>query len=217
MAVFLWSLWWEGAFCWWWEGAFRWWWDGAISAGHHGQRPRPLPVSHRDPFSHPPLDFLPTTPQSHSDDAVPIRWQCPQAVTTRVFTTKSDVYSYGVLLYEIFSGGATPYASLPTALVLQAVQAGQRLPRPRADTEEDIVALIRDCTQGDVGKRPSMAHVYSRLSPETLLFVPGRAARDTGAPKGGSGGDVPLAVVDTGAAASAATANDDRSAGESSL
>ena len=118
---------------------------------------------------------------------------------------------------EIFSGGATPYASLPTTLVLQAVQAGQRLPRPRADTDEDIVSLIRDCTQGEVAKRPSMAHVYSRLSPETLLFVPGRAARHIRSQEGGRGDDLPLALVDADLVESLAVRSGDEDVDESSL
>ena len=111
----------------------------------------------------PPLPWL-LTVQSTSDDAVPIRWQCPEAVTTRVYTAKSDVYSFGVLLYEIYSGGATPYAELATAEVIRFVQAGQRLRQPRPDTPADIVALMRECTSSSVASRPSMQTVMARLT-----------------------------------------------------
>lgn len=94
---------------------------------------------------------------------MPIRWHCPTAVLTRVYTTKSDVYSFGVLLYEIYSGGATPFGKLLTAEVLQAVQAGERLARPRQDAPEDMVVLMRQCTTLDVAQRPSMASVHARL------------------------------------------------------
>jgi serine/threonine protein kinase len=112
----------------------------------------------------PPTPLHAVISQSRSDDAVPIRWQCPEAVKTRVYTTKSDVYSYGVLLYEIFSGGATPFASLSTGEVMRAVTAGQRLARPRRDTPEDIVELLRDCTQLKVAQRPSIGVALERLS-----------------------------------------------------
>lgn len=101
--------------------------------------------------------------QSTSDDAVPIRWQCPLAVETRVYTAKSDVYSFGVLLFEIYSGGSTPYASLVTGEVIKAVRAGERLAMPRADTPLDIIALMRQCTQLSPALRPSMATIHAKL------------------------------------------------------
>ena len=100
---------------------------------------------------------------------MPIRWQCPQAVTTRVYTAKSDVYSFGVLLYEIYSGGATPFGQLRAMEVLRAVKAGEVLSRPRADTPEDVVGLMRQCTRLDVGSRPSMATVHAQLTGTWLL------------------------------------------------
>ena len=111
------------------------------------------------------LTLSPFVPQSrHDDEAVPIRWQCPQAVTTRVYTAKSDVYSFGVLLYEIYSGGATPYGRLAGSEVLQMVKAGERLARPSATMAEDVFALMRACTALSVSQRPSMTTVHSRLA-----------------------------------------------------
>ena len=95
---------------------------------------------------------------------MPIRWQCPEAVATRMYTSKSDVYSFGVLLYEVFSGGATPYGDLANAEVLPMVRAGHRLQRPSHDTPDDVVALMRACTAAAPGERPSMAAVRKRLA-----------------------------------------------------
>jgi serine/threonine protein kinase len=77
------------------------------------------------------------------DDAIPIRWQCPEAVLGRVYTAKSDVYSYGVLLFEIYSGGATPFSNLAASEVLRVVKAGHRLARPRTDRAEEMFVLMR--------------------------------------------------------------------------
>ena len=118
--------------------------------------------------------------RSQSDDAVPLRWQCPEAIATRVYTAKSDVYSYGVLLYEIYSGGATPFGQLRSVEVLRAVKAGEVLSRPRADTPEDVVGLMRQCTRLDVGSRPSMATVHAQLTGAWLVDNP--VAGRTGEP-----------------------------------
>ena len=93
-----------------------------------------------------------------------------------MYTTKSDVYSYGVLLYEIFSDGATPHAAVPTSEVLRAVEAGERLARPSSETPDAILDLIRACTQLTVAHRPSMASVDKQLSATPLLFVSNPAA-----------------------------------------
>jgi len=95
---------------------------------------------------------------------VPIRWQCPEAVLTRVYTAKSDVYSFGVLLYEMYSGGGTPFSNLAASEVLAMVKAGERLARPSADMAKDMLDLMRTCTGLSVGQRPSMATVHVRLS-----------------------------------------------------
>lgn len=94
---------------------------------------------------------------------MPLRWACPVAVRTRVYTAKSDVYSYGVVLWEIFAGGAKPYPGLMTAEVQAAVEAGHRLPPPSNGTPAAVVQLIRDCTQMAVALRPSMQTVCQRL------------------------------------------------------
>jgi hypothetical protein len=59
---------------------------------------------------------------------------------------------------------------------MRAVLAGERLARPHPDTPEDLVELIRDCTQLNVTQRPSMGRVQEQLSSAPLLFVPGPAA-----------------------------------------
>ena len=99
---------------------------------------------------------------------MPIRWQCPVAVSGRSYTAKSDVYSFGVLVWEIFSGGGTPFAELTATEVLAAVRAGHRLTRPSPTTSETVVALIRQCTTMEVNARPSMVEVQHRLTPVVM-------------------------------------------------
>jgi hypothetical protein len=81
-----------------------------------------------------------------------------------VYTAKSDVYSFGVLLFEIYSDGARPYGHLAAGDVVRAVQAGEILARPQADTPDDIVQLMRSCTSLAVNKRPTMATIHGQLA-----------------------------------------------------
>ena len=119
---------------------------------------------------------------------MPLRWQCPEAIATRVYTAKSDVYSYGVLLYEIYSGGATPFGQLRSVEVLRAVKAGEVLARPAPDTPDDMMALMRLCTRLAVGARPSMATVYAKLTGTWLLdeVPPGGVEGNRVEPRGGA-------------------------------
>lgn len=81
-----------------------------------------------------------------------------------MYTAKSDVYGFGVLLYEIYSGGSTPFANLQTSEVIRMVQAGERLARPSVVMDESIFALMRACTALNVGGRPSTTTVLACLS-----------------------------------------------------
>lgn len=95
---------------------------------------------------------------------MPLRWQCPLANTTRVYMTKSDTYSFGVMLWEIFSEGGTPFSELVASEVTAAVLAGHRLKRPSIAVDDRVMDLMRECTRvPDVALRPSMAVVAGRL------------------------------------------------------
>lgn len=125
--------------------------------------------------------------QSASEEAVPLRWQCPLAVESRVYTSKADVYSFGVLLFEVFSNGKTPYAELAAAEVLPMVRAGHRLERPSPTTPQGILELIRECTQMAVVRRPAMAVVRQWLEQAVRDSNVRRAFCDGGGGGGGAG------------------------------
>ncbi|KAE9413845.1 hypothetical protein Angca_003729, partial [Angiostrongylus cantonensis] len=61
---------------------------------------------------------------------LPIRWLAPEVMTTATYSTKSDVFSFGVLLWEIYSGGEMPYKGMAAAKVNAQVTSGHRLTAP---------------------------------------------------------------------------------------
>ena len=62
--------------------------------------------------------------------ALPVRWTAPEALEEQIFTEKSDVWSFGVLLYEIWTNGALPYEGMSERKVWVEVVGGYRMPVP---------------------------------------------------------------------------------------
>ena len=100
-----------------------------------------------------------------NDDAVPIRWQCPLAVESRIYTTKSDIYSFGVLMWEIYNAGATPFGGLLASEVLLKAKRGHRLRWVGASNyaPEEIKILVQSCTSMNPQERPTISWLTKRL------------------------------------------------------
>lgn len=109
--------------------------------------------------------------RQRSDDAVPIKWQCPVSIKTRTYTVKSDVYSFGVLLWEVLALGASPYPKLSAMEALRAASNGERLPQPHPDAPEAALGLLRTCMGLDVPARPPMADVVRRLEAQLAALM----------------------------------------------
>ena len=60
-----------------------------------------------------------------------VKWTAPEALLFYKFTVKSDVWSFGILLYEIITYGRFPYPGLPNAEVIQIITQGYRMPPPK--------------------------------------------------------------------------------------
>ncbi|XP_019758876.1 fibroblast growth factor receptor homolog 1 isoform X2 [Dendroctonus ponderosae] len=94
-----------------------------------------------------------------SDGRLPVKWMAPEALFHRVYTTQSDVWSYGILLWEIMTMGGTPYPSVPSVEKLfQLLRNGHRMEKPPC-CSTDIYLLMRDCWCYEPYNRP----VFSKL------------------------------------------------------
>lgn len=90
---------------------------------------------------------------------MPIQWSAPEALRHKRFSTKTDVWSYGVLLWEIFSGGEEPYDGLTGPELRSYVESGGRLSKPRA-CPDSIYAFMRRCWAADSTDRPSFKEIF---------------------------------------------------------
>lgn len=97
---------------------------------------------------------------------LPIRWSPIEALEQNKFTSASDVWSFGVVVYEIFSGAAKPYAKLTNQEVWLKVKAGFRLPKPPDCPEVVYKSIMRQCWASRPADRPTFATLVTLIDSE---------------------------------------------------
>ncbi|XP_053559248.1 ephrin type-A receptor 5 isoform X3 [Bombina bombina] len=93
---------------------------------------------------------------------IPIRWTAPEAIAFRKFTSASDAWSYGIVMWEVISYGERPYWEMTNQDVIKAVEEGYRLPSPM-DCPAALYQLMLDCWQKDRNSRPKFEEIVSML------------------------------------------------------
>jgi c-src tyrosine kinase len=93
----------------------------------------------------------------------PIKWTAPEALRRNEFTTKSDVWSYGILLWELYSYGRVPYPRVSFNDVVSHVEKGYRMDAPDGCPEE-IYAIMKKCWNIEPRGRPSFEEIVKMLS-----------------------------------------------------
>uniref|UniRef100_A0A8D0CIF2 receptor protein-tyrosine kinase n=1 Tax=Scleropages formosus TaxID=113540 RepID=A0A8D0CIF2_SCLFO len=106
---------------------------------------------------------------------IPIRWTAPEAIAFRKFTSASDVWSYGIVMWEVMSFGERPYWDMSNQDVINAIEQDYRLPPP-PDCPTFLHQLMLDCWQKDRAARPRFAAIVSALdklirNPASLKIV----------------------------------------------
>lgn len=111
---------------------------------------------------------------------IPIRWTAPEAIAFRKFTSASDVWSYGIVMWEVMSFGERPYWDMSNQDVINAIEQDYRLPPP-PDCPTHLHQLMLDCWQKDRSARPRFSDLVSALdklirNPASLKIVAQDAA-----------------------------------------
>ncbi|XP_008284517.1 tyrosine-protein kinase Lyn isoform X2 [Stegastes partitus] len=92
----------------------------------------------------------------------PIKWTAPEAINYGTFTIKSDMWSFGVLLYEIITYGKIPYPGMTKGEVMSSVQRGYRMPQPD-NCPAELYDIMMSCWKNRPEDRPTFDYMQSVL------------------------------------------------------
>ncbi|TNN17048.1 Tyrosine-protein kinase SYK, partial [Schistosoma japonicum] len=108
----------------------------------------------------------------------PLKWYAPECIYYFRFDSKSDVWSYGITLWEVYSYGERPYRDMKGAQILAMLDQGLRLSRP-SRCPESIYSVMQQCWNFEGVHRPTFAElvlIISRIlrampSPQTNICI----------------------------------------------
>ncbi|XP_001952482.1 tyrosine-protein kinase CSK [Acyrthosiphon pisum] len=101
---------------------------------------------------------------------LPIKWTAPEALRQGVFSNKSDMWSFGVLLWEIYSFGRVPYSRIPLIDVVKHVEKGYRMEAPECCPPE-IYEIMRQAWDLFPERRPTFKDVKTKLAQLKVVTI----------------------------------------------
>uniref|UniRef100_A0A8C6LA36 receptor protein-tyrosine kinase n=1 Tax=Nothobranchius furzeri TaxID=105023 RepID=A0A8C6LA36_NOTFU len=121
------------------------------------------------------LEDEPEGTYTTSGGKIPIRWTAPEAIAYRKFTSASDVWSFGIVMWEVMAFGERPYWDMSNHEVMKAINEAFRLPAPM-DCPSAVYQLMLQCWLQDRSKRPRFGDIVSLLdkllrSPDSLKTI----------------------------------------------
>merc|ERR1711936_1215658 len=93
---------------------------------------------------------------------IPIKWTAPEALNYGKYTSLCDVWSFGVLAWEIFSKGGTPYQGMTNTRARELIDSGYRMPAPDG-TPDEVYQLMLRCWQYEPEDRPHFAEIHATV------------------------------------------------------
>jgi len=93
---------------------------------------------------------------------IPIKWTAPEALNYGKYTSLCDVWSFGVLAWEIFSKGGTPYQGMTNTRARELIDSGYRMPAPEG-TPDEVYQLMLRCWQYEPEDRPHFNEIHASV------------------------------------------------------
>uniref|UniRef100_A0A803VA73 Tyrosine-protein kinase Mer n=1 Tax=Ficedula albicollis TaxID=59894 RepID=A0A803VA73_FICAL len=106
---------------------------------------------------------------------MPVKWIALESLADRVYTTKSDVWAFGVTMWEIATRGMTPYPGVQNHEIYEYLFHGQRLKKPE-DCLDELYEIMSDCWRADPATRPTFSQLKAQLE-KLLENLPSAKAR----------------------------------------
>ena len=107
-----------------------------------------------------------------TNSALPIRWMAVESLTDQNFSSASDVWSFGVLMWELFNPRLSPYHEMTSnAQVIAGIVAGKRLEIPQ-QCPKAVAQVMRTCWIPNHTKRPSFLVIVNLLQHSMMQMEP---------------------------------------------
>ncbi|NXX98720.1 RON protein, partial [Centropus bengalensis] len=100
--------------------------------------------------------------RQHRHARLPVKWMALESLQTQKFTTKSDVWSFGVLMWELLTRGASPYAAVDPYDMARYLRRGRRLPQP-CHCPDTLYEVMLSCWAPAPEDRPSFTGLVGKL------------------------------------------------------
>lgn len=97
-----------------------------------------------------------------TDGRLPVKWMAIEALFDRVYTTQSDIWSFGILAWEIVTFGGSPYPGIALEKLFDLLKQGYRMERPLNCTD-DMYTLMLNCWKEIPSKRPTFSQLIEDL------------------------------------------------------
>ncbi|XP_068195675.1 tyrosine-protein kinase receptor TYRO3 [Antennarius striatus] len=103
---------------------------------------------------------------------LPVKWIALESLADNVYTTQTDVWAFGVTMWEIMTRGQTPYPGVENSEIYEYLIKGERLKKP-PDCRDDIYEIMHSCWSPVPKCRPSFQHLVAQLESLCLSLTPG--------------------------------------------
>ncbi|XP_078379935.1 tyrosine-protein kinase receptor Tie-1-like [Oculina patagonica] len=94
---------------------------------------------------------------------LPVKWTAYEGLLYGTYTTQSDVWSFGVVLYEIFTVGGSPYPGINPRVIANKLQKGYRMPKPK-HVDDQLYQIMLQCWQENPNDRPTFSKLKDTIT-----------------------------------------------------